>query len=59
MTYPAYMQHTTPQERILYRLYLALKSAKDTHAQYHAQMEADAERDATAAITPPTDRGVR
>lgn len=57
MPYPLYMQRTTPQERTMYRLYLALKSAKDDHARWHAEQEAETERDAMDAIRPPTDRG--
>lgn len=56
MRYPLYMQQTTPQERMLYRLYLALKSAKEEHAQMHAEQEAEAERNANDAIRPPIDR---
>ena len=59
MTYPIYMQLTTPQERTMYRLYLALKSAKEQHAHWHAEQEAEFERLANDAITPPTDRGFR
>lgn len=41
MRYPDYIAKTTPQERLLYQLFLALRSAKEEQA--HAKMQADAE----------------
>lgn len=52
MRYPAYIAATTPQERLLYRLYAALKSAKEQHVMERMQQESDAQRMATQATVP-------
>ena len=59
MPYRQYSQCTTPQERTMYRLYLALKSAKEQHVHWHAEQEAEFERLANDATLPPADRGFR
>ena len=52
MRYPEYIRITTPQERILYQLFLAMESAKEERAHKRAQQEAEDERLAQAAIDP-------
>lgn len=55
MRYPDYTARTTPVERLLYRLYLALKGAKDHHAMERSQQEAEMQRNALRAVAgPPT-----
>ena len=53
MRYPVYVAQTTPRERQLYQLYLALKSAKEQHAYEHAEESAQQERYARDAIMIP------
>lgn len=56
MRYPEYIRQTTPRERQLYQLYLAMKSLKDTHIQEHAEAAAETERLSMEAIDPSVRR---
>ena len=42
MRYPTYIAQTTPVERQLYNLYLALKSQKEKHLEWHAEHDGKA-----------------
>lgn len=53
MRYPTYIQQTTPQERLLYQLFLSLKAMKERHAQERAQEEADIAREMSMPGGPP------
>lgn len=50
MLYPEYMRRTTARERQLYQLFLALKGAKEKHAQWHAEHDRKATQLAREAI---------
>ena len=52
MRYPEYIAQTTPRERQLYQLYLALKAAKEEHYHDHAEEAAESQRLANEAINP-------
>ena len=50
MRYPVYMRTTTPAERRMYRLFMALEMAKENHSEQKRQARMDAERKAQAAV---------
>ena len=50
MRYPVYMAQTTPLERQLYQLYVALKSHKEEHVHWHAENDQKARQVARQAV---------
>ncbi len=50
MRYPVYMAVTTPLERTLYQLYLAMKGEREKHIQWHAENDSKAAQNARTAI---------
>lgn len=53
MRYPDYIAKTTPQERLLYQLFLAMKNAKEEHAHEKMQQEAEITREMSKPGGPP------
>jgi hypothetical protein len=50
MRYPDYMRQTSPLERRLYQLFLAMKGQKEKHAQWHAEHDQKASQIAREAV---------
>lgn len=53
MRYPDYITKTTPQERLLYQLFLALRNAKEEYAHTKTQAEAEIAREMSQPGGPP------
>ena len=56
MLYSEYIRRTTPTERLLYQLFLGLKSFKDRQTQEAMQQEATITREMSAPQGPPVRR---
>ncbi|HEY5868955.1 MAG TPA: hypothetical protein VI542_25910 [Candidatus Tectomicrobia bacterium] len=54
MRYPTYRALTSPAERQLYQMYLALKGCKEKHIQWHHESERAIHKDYMHAIDPNT-----
>mgnify|MGYP001609523692 CR=1 FL=1 len=51
--YPAYIQRTTPSERELYQMFLALEAAKEARVLERQEQQMQMERQAREATIPP------
>ena len=54
MRYPTYRALTSPAERQLYQMYLALKGCKEKHIQWHHESERSIQKDFRHAVDPST-----